>query len=444
MKPLPSSTSNGGKAEIVGAFGLHGISWIAVTPASIWVRIKNHHFAGFGAGDARMSAGEVKLGRLDRRTSEFNLQDNIASPLIQGTNVGPTGMLGYRPDPWDSNSPFWVGILGDDGNSIWLSAIISIGPALAIKLKAYGVNSILWSSSSRFMPHTPPDKFLWFSNEELAEIRPDGNVKRLSISGNWFKTGDAVHQSLWFLAATSQRVWYYTDQGQLVTLTPGLSEPHEIAQGPLFGPENSVWRTQHVSDNRGSVAVGDNLYTWSDTGHLLGINGTTGTVSVVESWMPQPPSKDKQQIPPYSLIGRNESAFVLPDGRITFTFSELQDRGWVRSTYLDRAHQFIYDPIKDTWQESDISPQIRPVPTEKQLYGYDSTQIYHWKDNGWTASGKRPLATPPTVLGQTQPSRSDERISGTTKFFYAETAIGLYRVLWSQLTGREMAQALPK
>ncbi|BCM89316.1 hypothetical protein IAD21_01162 [Abditibacteriota bacterium] len=366
-------------------------------------------------------------------------------PIPLGEAGTPPGrMFGSRPEPWTANSPFCVGILGDDENGIWLGAPTQtlLHAADEGKSTAYDVRSLLWSSSSRFTTHTPAGEFLRDSSEQLVQIQLNGEARRVSFSGNWPQKGDPDRGYLWFLAATRQRVWYYTDGGQLVTLAPDLSQPHEIAQGPLFGDESSLWRHQHVSDNRGSVAVGDHLYAWADSGHLLRIDGVSGEVKVVESWMRRFPKDESQTSPRRTLTGRNQSAFALQDGRISFTFSEQRNYMSVTTVMfmdagqIDKAHFFIFDPAKDTWQESDASPAIQPIPAGGKLYGCDATQLYEWRGDNWTAIGKRPLPSPPAVSGQPQSQPVEAKVVATQKYFYQETALGLYRLPWSQIGGQ--------
>ena len=380
---------------------------------------------------------QKRLGNVLERVSLVYSRFPLAFVNPEKAGLPPERVMSYlsRPDFLDVGTSFWGGIVASNSKGVWLGSplysLVFAGDEG--QLQHYNVRSVLNSNPEQgtFASEETANGVLWSNGEQLIRVWPNRRVVQLSLARKSDRSSSTPSYPFILLPSTSQRIWYGTSKGQLITSKPDFSAQQIIEYPSKLLPANSRWMVRGIDGNEGTIAVGDVLYMWDNSGHLLRIDGATGEVNIVESWTRYLLDYESHLPPERKLEGRNSTAFALPDGRIAFTFSVGLKHGGGEVSFairVDKAHFFIFDPRNDTWQESNTSTEIQPLQAGCQLYGYDAQQIYQWRGNGWQIRGKRPLIPPAQ-----QTYRSGIRSAGTEKYYYAETPLGLYRVLWSQI-----------
>lgn len=140
---------------------------------------------------------------------------------------------------------------------------------------------------------------------------------------------------------------------------------------------------------------------------LYRVTGRTGELHEITSWATQVPQGLRH-------LG------------IRYVLGMRGDRLFLYSGYSpDDPHTLllIYDLPQDRWQQVELPQSYRPIPGA-QPYVYAEQKLYTVDERGVTPVG-------------TLPSEGMSPLGGTTRYLYVDTSVGICRLPWSAVLGKE-------
>lgn len=114
--------------------------------------------------------------------------------------------------------------------------------------------------------------------------------------------------------------------------------------------------------------------------------------------------------------------YLTPDGKLGVVSIPINDK------ITQRLWLYLLDSATGTW--SDGAPEwaeIIPVRWNEKLLGLGVGKVWQWKDAAWNAVADLPPAL------RVNPAVQNGRIFSTDKYLYVPSALGPYRVAWSDL-----------